>query len=125
MSALAHANPLVFAGLFSQIDGGHVLTVRLSPDVHGRPREAIILCDAANVPRAYLNLCRHLPVPLDAASRDFLCDGQLQCATHGARYRIEDGSCVAGPCQGSALHALSLFVENGELFVADPPPSWP
>lgn len=125
MSATARLNARVRAGPLSQIDQGRVLTVRLSPDSYGRPREAIVLRDAAGTPRAYLNLCRHLPVPLDAASRDFLRDGQLQCATHGARYRLEDGVCVSGPCQGSALHALELGIENGEMFVTDLPPTWP
>ncbi|MEE8263379.1 MAG: Rieske (2Fe-2S) protein, partial [Gammaproteobacteria bacterium] len=27
----------------------------------------------------------------------------LQCATHGALFRIEDGFCVAGPCTGASL----------------------
>jgi nitrite reductase/ring-hydroxylating ferredoxin subunit len=121
MSALAAVPRNVFVGSLAQIEGGEVLTVRLTHDEFGRPREAIVLVDANQIPRAYLNLCRHLPVPLDAASREFLIDGQLQCVTHGARYRVEDGLCVAGPCRGTSLYALELRVEGADLFVVEPP----
>jgi nitrite reductase/ring-hydroxylating ferredoxin subunit len=108
------------AGSVSDL-GGNVVTVRLSAGPDGRPREAIVLADDGGIPRAYLNLCRHLPIPLDAATRRFLAtDGMLQCLTHGARYRVEDGLCVSGPCRGASLYALQLHVEDGTLFVLDP-----
>jgi nitrite reductase/ring-hydroxylating ferredoxin subunit len=119
VSAAARAATRVFVGRLEQIAQDEVLTIRLAPDEHGRPREALVLLDGQRIARAYLNQCRHLPIPLDAASRDFLRDGQLQCATHGARYRIEDGVCVAGPCRGSALLALPLIVQGTDLYVVD------
>jgi nitrite reductase/ring-hydroxylating ferredoxin subunit len=96
-----------------------VRMVRLSADGCGRPREALIVRDAAGVVRAYLNLCRHLPIPLDASGQ-FLVDGLLQCGTHGARYQLEDGLCVSGPCRGASLQALDLVIEGSRLFVIDP-----
>jgi nitrite reductase/ring-hydroxylating ferredoxin subunit len=60
-------------------------------------------------------------IPLDAGSRQFLADGQLQCATHGARYRRSDGLCVAGPCRGTSLRALPIELSAGVLFVVDVP----
>ena len=120
MSQPARAPVRVFACRLVALEHGHVVVVRLSPDATGRPREAIVLCDGRRVVRAYLNLCRHLPVPLDAASRDFLRDGQLQCATHGARYRLEDGLCVVGPCRGASLFALPVHIEGDEVFVYEP-----
>jgi nitrite reductase/ring-hydroxylating ferredoxin subunit len=110
----------VFACNLDQLIAGVVQVVHLSPDALGRPREALVLLDHAQTPRAYLNLCRHLPVPLDAASRQFLARGQLQCLTHGARYRLEDGLCVFGPCRGASLFALELQVIERELFVYEP-----
>jgi len=109
----------VHAGNLAQLAGGNVVTVHLAPDANGRPREAIVLHDAKLRPRAYLNVCRHLPVPLDAASREFLVDGYLQCATHGARYRVEDGLCIWGPCRGTSLFALELRIEGDDLYVID------
>jgi nitrite reductase/ring-hydroxylating ferredoxin subunit len=110
----------VFACYIDQLAAGVVHVVHLSPDALGRPREALVLVDHARTPRAYLNLCRHLPVPLDAASRQFLAGGHLQCLTHGARYRLEDGLCVIGPCRGESLIALELRVIEGELYVYEP-----
>jgi nitrite reductase/ring-hydroxylating ferredoxin subunit len=121
VSGAAPAERTVFACSLAQLIGGRVVTVRLSPDREGRPREALVLCDAQQHPRAYLNLCRHLPVPLDAASREFLADGYLQCATHGARYRVEDGLCITGPCRGTSLIAIALHQEGHDLYVLEPP----
>ncbi len=56
--------------------------------------------------RAYLNLCPHsggrLSAPGEPApvSRD---GRHLICTLHGAMFRIEDGLCVAGPCEGRYL----------------------
>jgi nitrite reductase/ring-hydroxylating ferredoxin subunit len=122
MSVISLAPHSVFAGSVEHLERGDVLTVSLARDEFGRPREAIVLLDANRIPRAYLNLCRHLPIPLDAASRTFLRDGLLECATHGARYRIEDGLCVAGPCRGTSLYALEVHIENSNVFVIEPAP---
>ncbi len=96
-----------------------VLVVALPP---GRlAREAIVLRDADGVVRAYQNLCRHMPIPLDAGGRRFLDETKhLFCSTHGARYRREDGVCVSGPCVGRRLFALPLEVE-GEQVLVEPP----
>ena len=93
--------------------------VSLGRDERGRPREAIVLRDRDGVARAYLNLCRHLPIPLDGFSRQVLApDGvHLRCGTHGALYRPEDGACVAGPCQGKSLEPLPLDEDAGVLYV--------
>ena len=44
----------------------------------------------------------------------------LLCATHGARFRIEDGFCVAGPCPGASLTPVPVAVEDGNVVVAGP-----
>jgi nitrite reductase/ring-hydroxylating ferredoxin subunit len=109
------------AGRGSELAVGAVRVVALPPE--GRiPREALIIRDALGVPRAYLNRCQHLPIPLDGGSRRFLAkDGaHLQCGTHGARYRISDGHCVDGPCKGAALHTLTLEQHGDELTLVVP-----
>ena len=66
--------------------------------------------------RAWLNRCRHLAVALDReAPGDFLTRdrGHLVCGAHGALYRPGDGVCVAGPCRGAALRALTIAVRDG------------
>lgn len=98
-----------------------VRTVRLTRARDGTPREALIVRDEGGVVRAYLNLCKHLPIPIDSGSREFF-DGpkkHLLCATHGAHYRLEDGLCVRGPCIHAKLDAVELVREGGAIYVID------
>jgi len=86
-----------------------LLRLALPADDQGRPREALVVFAPRAEPVAYLNLCPHLDVPLDAGSPDFAPRrGHLICRTHGARFRTLDGHCVWGPCQGEALERLEL-----------------
>lgn len=55
--------------------------------------------------KRYINACPHTGVPLappgeTPLSRDGL---HLVCTLHGALFRIEDGYCIAGPCEGQSL----------------------
>ena len=58
---------------------------------------------------AYRNRCPHRGVPLEWQADQFLDHSQsmIQCATYGALFLIESGECVAGPCAGQSLKALS------------------
>ena len=69
---------------------------------------------------AYRNRCPRRGTPLDWAPDRFLSpDGlHFQCSTHGARFRIADGLCVAGPCQGERLAAVAVTVEDGLVRLA-------
>ena len=67
----------------------------------------------------YLNSCPHLGVPLEVLPDRFL-DGRREyvvCALHGARFRIEDGFCVSGPCAGDALEAVPAGIRDGAVIV--------
>lgn len=61
-------------------------------------------------PRAYLNRCPHTGVNLDWTPDRFLdwTGRMIQCSTHGALFRIEDGHCLAGPCAGRSLTAIPV-----------------
>lgn len=109
----------MYVGTLTELKTSRWLLAHLSPDAFGRPREAIVLLDDSDQPHAYLNQCRHLPIPLDAGSRQFFFGGELQCLTHGARYRLRDGLCVAGPCRGASLVALPLEITTSLVFVID------
>ncbi len=69
--------------------------------------------------RVYYDYCPHLGTPLEWEDDRFLdADGALiQCSTHGALFRIEDGYCLAGPCRGRSLRRLSHQTDNGYLLV--------
>ena len=87
----------------------------------GARPQALFYSDIHGRPRFYLNQCRHIPLPLDALSGDFWdAQGQLlECKTHGARYRPQDGYCVEGPCQGEWLIPLAWRAgdEGAELLL--------
>ncbi len=69
--------------------------------------------------RAYENRCPHTGVNLDWQPDQFLdATGTLiQCATHGALFRIEDGLCIHGPCVNQSLTPVPVREEGGELIV--------
>lgn len=70
---------------------------------------------------AYVNSCPHIGVPLDWSPDRFLnADAtRIICATHGAEFRIEDGMCLRGPCQGEALEPVMIQIKDGAIFVAE------
>ena len=41
------------------------------------------------------------------------------CATHGARFRLEDGRCVDGPCAGAALTPIEIELRDGLVRLAE------
>jgi nitrite reductase/ring-hydroxylating ferredoxin subunit len=109
----------VASGSVSALRVNEVRVVALPAYRDRIPREALVVRDHGGGLRAYLNRCQHLPVPLDGGSRSFLTRNrqQLQCGTHGARFRLEDGYCVYGPCQGRSLSPIEIEVEGDALFL--------
>ncbi|MCA9529310.1 MAG: Rieske 2Fe-2S domain-containing protein [Myxococcales bacterium] len=105
------------------LEVGRVREVDLGRDALGRPRSALVLRPAVDAPVvAYLNRCQHLPIPLGPSSDSLLAPGgqHLVCATHGATYRVDDGHCIFGPCEGAHLAPLEVTVEAGEVYLAVP-----
>lgn len=97
-----------------------VRTALLGSDREGLPIVALLLLDHRGAIVAYRNLCRHLPVPLDGGTGELLTDdgAHLVCGTHGATYRLQDGLCIDGPCEGLALHRLRIREDDGDLYVS-------
>ncbi len=85
------------------------------------PREALVTRDDSGRIVAYRNECKHLPIPIDGMTRKFFDkEGtHLLCALHGARYRVNDGQCISGPCRGASLEAVALEFDGDEVFVID------
>jgi nitrite reductase/ring-hydroxylating ferredoxin subunit len=65
---------------------------------------------------AYVNRCAHQGVELDWKEGYFFdSDGEfLICATHGALYHPDSGTCAGGPCKGGALVSLAI-AEDSEV----------
>ena len=68
----------------------------------------------------YLDVCPHSGWPLAVNdARRLTKDGQfLLCTGHGALFRIEDGRCVAGPCEARMLEPWPVAVRDGDVVVA-------
>ena len=113
----------VFVCSTEELLPGVIRSARLGHDDSGLPIMALVLRDETGAVRAYRNLCRHLPVPLDGGTGQLLSEdgAHLICGTHGATYRLVDGYCVEGPCEGLALHRLYCHERDGELYVSDSP----
>ena len=75
---------------------------------------------------AYLNKCPHTGGPLDWVPDQFLSldKNNIQCATHDALFRLDDGFCVAGPCVGDKLKTVPVTIDAGNIiFVHDDIPA--
>lgn len=71
---------------------------------------------------AYVNSCPHQGTPLDWGGFDgsggcFVSagSGNILCATHGAEFRLEDGTCLLGPCAGARLQRVEIGREADGL----------
>ena len=65
----------------------------------------------------YLNRCPHAQNLLDQIPGIFFNrdNTKLRCGLHGAVFRIEDGLCLGGPCEGESLTSLSVETEGGNV----------
>lgn len=75
----------------------------------GRSLELVLVRRGGEV-FAYANSCPHTGINLEWQPDEFLSldRGFIQCATHGALFRLEDGYCVRGPCAGESLQPIAV-----------------
>lgn len=88
-------------------------------DLDDRPLNLIVFRRDGDV-RVFVNACPHVGTPLEIFPGRFMTrDGRhLLCSTHGARFRPEDGLCIAGPCKGKYLSALPCFNRDGTVWLS-------
>ena len=81
--------------------------------------EGFLVCHDREI-YAYVNQCPHTGVNLNWSPDVFLSADQqyIQCAMHGALFRMEDGFCVRGPCVNQSLQPLPVVVENGQVWLS-------
>lgn len=85
--------------------------------IDGNLESLILYRDGEGGVRAWVNTCPHAGRRLDYAPGKFLRTkkGELVCAVHGATFALPEGNCVAGPCRGECLCAVSVHVADGEV----------
>jgi nitrite reductase/ring-hydroxylating ferredoxin subunit len=72
----------------------------------------IVIQDAQGY-HAFVNRCPHRHLPLDRNGH-FTISAEnrlLLCSNHGARFDLQSGRCVAGPCVGKTLQAITVLAE--------------
>jgi nitrite reductase/ring-hydroxylating ferredoxin subunit len=81
-------------------------------------QEIFVVRQAAEI-RAYINRCPHTGVTLNWLPHQFLDleERYIQCATHGALFRIENGQCIAGPCLGAFLEPVPLTLIGDNIYM--------
>jgi nitrite reductase/ring-hydroxylating ferredoxin subunit len=67
----------------------------------------------------YENSCPHLGIQLEWQADEFLDidASMIQCSSHGALFKIEDGECLLGPCQGQSLTSIDFILTEGQIDV--------
>jgi len=87
-------------------------------DVNG-VRQPGVLINYQGDFHAYLNVCPHVGVRLDAASNGvFNADGSyLICREHWALFEPETGVCISGPCPIAPLSKLVVQIKGAVVCV--------
>jgi nitrite reductase/ring-hydroxylating ferredoxin subunit len=82
-------------------------------------RPGVMICRSGDQVRAYMNVCPHLSLPLDAQRGVFMTDGpeEVMCAFHCAVFRFSDGLCVRGPARTLHLNAVPIDIIDGQVVV--------
>ncbi len=90
------------------------------PDIGGE-REIFVVRTGERV-NAYVNSCPHIGTPLEFRPDQFLTRdrNEILCSTHGARFEIATGHCVAGPCRGQSLRRVPVKVVDGRIWLSHP-----
>lgn len=73
---------------------------------------------------AYVNRCRHVPMPMDWVDNQFFAEEgrYLMCQTHNAYYEPSSGECIAGPSSacGKLLYRVELEISDGVIYARAP-----
>ncbi len=67
----------------------------------------------------YENSCPHRSIPLEWQPDQFLDYDKtfIQCATHGALFKIDSGECISGPCVEDRLNSVTFTREDEDILV--------
>lgn len=68
---------------------------------------------------AYKNHCPHTGASLNWQPDIFMDFDNLyiQCAIHGARFEVETGLCVWGPCVRQSLIKIDFSIQNNNIYL--------
>ncbi|MDH5300511.1 MAG: Rieske (2Fe-2S) protein [Gammaproteobacteria bacterium] len=84
----------------------------------GEPLQQLFIVRRDGQYFAYLNQCPHTGATLNWQDHQFLdIDNQyIQCAVHGALFRVHDGYCLRGPCANQRLSSVSIEILDNDIY---------
>ncbi len=85
----------------------------------GKAAFGIILLRVGDCVTAYVNRCPHFQIPLDHLTNVTLFGEFVLCSHHYAAFRIADGNCVEGPCEGASLTPMPVAVVAGRIRIVE------
>lgn len=90
---------------------------RINEEGESRPFPIVIIRTHEDDVFGYANICPHKNLWLNINEGTFFSDDRnfLQCGGHGAKFEIESGLCVDGPCKDKSLEPLPVAVIDGEI----------
>jgi nitrite reductase/ring-hydroxylating ferredoxin subunit len=106
--------------LLNELDDPGAMGVVLELPGSGKPIEILLVRKGGDV-YAYHNRCPHTGIQLEWMPDQFLDLDKhyIQCATHGALFRMQDGYCLRGPCAGDFLTQLNVQLMDGSVMMTD------
>jgi nitrite reductase/ring-hydroxylating ferredoxin subunit len=111
--------PVIFLCRVAEMDDPGTKNIVLGD---GEDALDIIVVQAEATRHAYVNSCPHQFIPLETFPNHFLTEDKthLVCSGHGARFALDSGVCVSGPCLGRGLDRLMTQEQDGALYLAEP-----
>jgi nitrite reductase/ring-hydroxylating ferredoxin subunit len=93
--------------------------LRMNDAGEGRPFPIVVVRKNAKEYFGYVNSCPHQGLWLNVGSGTFFDTDRslLRCGRHGAKFEIETGLCVDGPCKAANLEPVALAVIQGEVCI--------
>ena len=89
-------------------------------DPFGTGRDTHFVVLKHGTPYGYLNACPHYDGARMAWRKNEFLNGdgsRIMCGAHGALFRIEDGVCEVGPCEGLALSPVQLVIHESDIWI--------
>jgi nitrite reductase/ring-hydroxylating ferredoxin subunit len=89
-------------------------------DLRGRGVDDVFVVRDHGLLRAYRNSCPHWSgATLPWRKHGYLNSGMgyIVCHGHGAKFTLDEGVCVLGPCLGQTLESIPLRIEE-EVYVS-------
>jgi nitrite reductase/ring-hydroxylating ferredoxin subunit len=93
---------------------------RIRDTGESRPFRVVVVRTDAGAFVGYVNSCPHSGVWLNIGAGEFFTPDRdyLRCGRHGAKFDIETGLCVDGPCKDKSLEPIQLAVIDGDVCIS-------